>query len=265
MSFNKKKLRISITSSCNMKCSYCHNEGNKGQSSLQIEQIRKILKKCKNIEFDTVRLTGGEPLLVENIENICKMIIEEFNLNVEINTNGIEIEKLLNLIKKGLIKRVVIGLDYFNKEVSKDSPVGQSSEIIKKNILEVKKSSCDVCIDTVYDEDDNNIINLVNWTINNNIPIRILERVTEKVNKSYGEKYMKLQKKIKKNMCLDWHFDDNMKELCGYKKNTLLVQFYHSMCRMKLCDLCRKELFRVTSNGVLKICLFSDKEDLKLI
>ena len=55
------------------------------------------------------------------------MISEKYNLEIGINTNCVEIEKLILLIKNNWINRVIVGLDYFNNDISKNTPIGLSS------------------------------------------------------------------------------------------------------------------------------------------
>ena len=93
--------RMSITSGCNMKCVYCHNEGNKTVSLLTVNQIKKIIESSKDVGLEEIRLTGGEPLTHPNIYEICRIISEDYHLRVSINTNGILIDKLLYMIEKG--------------------------------------------------------------------------------------------------------------------------------------------------------------------
>ena len=44
MKLAKNELRISITAACNMKCVYCHKEGNTKMAILTKEQIREIVE-----------------------------------------------------------------------------------------------------------------------------------------------------------------------------------------------------------------------------
>ena len=48
---------MSIISSCNMKCVYCHNEGNNEISMLKLEDIEKIIKDSKEYGLKAIRLT----------------------------------------------------------------------------------------------------------------------------------------------------------------------------------------------------------------
>lgn len=53
----RNQYRMSIISSCNMKCTYCHNEGNKSISILKIEDIEKIIKDSLDYGLKAIRLT----------------------------------------------------------------------------------------------------------------------------------------------------------------------------------------------------------------
>lgn len=258
------KLRISITSYCNMNCIYCHNEGNLQNAILTKEQIKKIIDECKELNIKSVRITGGEPLISPEIEDICKMLSEDYKINVEINTNGIEIEKLLRIINKGWIKKAIVGIDYYDKKISKNSLRGESSQKIKENILKIKKSDCEVCIDTVYDGDDLNIENMVKWALDNDIEIRVIEQVSKEIDKEYVNKYISIQKGIIAKLNLDWKIDLETQEYIGYKNNKPLIKFYHSLCRMGLCEACKRMQLRITSNGVLRPCILNSNEDVNI-
>ena len=263
MELAKNELRISITAACNMKCVYCHNEGNTKMAILTKEQIRKIVEASKDFGLKKIRITGGEPLVSPYVEEICQMLTEEYGISVEMNTNGIEIEKLLGIIKKGWLKKVVIGMDYFDKEISKNSPVGKSSDTIKNNILEIKKTGCEVRIATVYN-DDENTENIVKWAVDNDIGVRVLEIVREEIDEEYSKRYINLQKKIANDIELNWHIDSVMEELNGSKDGKVLVKFYHSLCRLGLCNICKKVPFRITSSGIARPCILTSATDVDL-
>lgn len=53
----RNQYRMSIISSCNMKCVYCHNEGNNSISMLKIEDIEKIIKDSLDYGLKAIRLT----------------------------------------------------------------------------------------------------------------------------------------------------------------------------------------------------------------
>lgn len=58
-------LRISITSSCNLQCFFCHHEGISltGGKRLPISQIERLLIQAKKNGVNEITITGGEPAL----------------------------------------------------------------------------------------------------------------------------------------------------------------------------------------------------------
>lgn len=259
----KKQYRMSITSGCNMKCVYCHNEGNKKASILTLEQIKNIIDASYELNLEGVRLTGGDPLTHPDIYNICKMLKEEYKLKVGINTNCILIEKLKYMVNNNWVDRIVVGLDYFDGKISKNSPIGISSNQILNNILELKKMGCNVSIATVYSDNEEDIEKLVEWCINNKIRIKIIEEEKNEISKASGENYINLQKKIMKKYNLI-EKKDELNEINGYINGFNVVSFFYSFCRLRRCDLCRKIQLRIISNGIAKHCLYYDNQDVNL-
>lgn len=72
---------------CNLRCRYCDTE-----YALKINQgnemtINEIINKVKEIGYKNITITGGEPLIHKNVEQLIDKLIENgYNLNIE--TNG---------------------------------------------------------------------------------------------------------------------------------------------------------------------------------
>ena len=93
---------------CNLNCSYCDtkwaNEPNAEYKSMSVNEICEFVK---NTGVKNVTLTGGEPLLQDNIQNLIEKLILQGN-RVEIETNG-----SISLKKFALLKnRPVFTMDY---------------------------------------------------------------------------------------------------------------------------------------------------------
>ncbi len=93
---------------CNLNCSYCDtkwaNEPNAEYKSMSVNEICELVK---NTGVKNVTLTGGEPLLQDNIQNLIEKLILQGN-RVEIETNG-----SISLKKFALLKnRPVFTMDY---------------------------------------------------------------------------------------------------------------------------------------------------------
>lgn len=253
----KQELRISITSACNMACVYCHNEGNCEHSYMTVDDVRAIVEAAKGFGLESVRITGGEPLVSKEIFAICQMLSEEYHLNVGINTNGIKTDTLLELIQAGWISRVVVGLDYFDHTISKNSPIGVPSSVILANVLKIKETGCDVCVDTVYDGDYSNVSRMTDWAIRNRIRLKIIEEVVPGKTGDNPE-YDSMRERILNDYDLTPHLDD-MRETNGYLGTFRAVSFFHSFCRIGDCKTCQKLPVRITSSMAAKTCILEEE------
>ncbi len=88
-----------FTAGCNLRCPYCHNPElvNQGipESFISMKDFFGFLEKRKNV-LDGVCITGGEPLIYDNLPEIIKQI-QGFGLKVKLDTNGTFPEKLKTL------------------------------------------------------------------------------------------------------------------------------------------------------------------------
>lgn len=265
MKLPRNEFRMSITSACNMKCVYCHNEGNSKKATLSKDDIEKIVKASLFTGIEEIRLTGGDPLMHPQIYEICDMLYNKYNLRISINTNCVAFEKLYKLIQNGWISRVVAGLDYYDSLISKNSPIGISSKEILKRILIIKNAGCDVSISTVFDGDYENKKRIVKWCISNNIRVKVLEVEKNEISKESDKEFLKLQKEIIEQFNFDNIVVDELNEYNCYIGGKKIVSFFPSLCRLRRCDLCKKIQLRITSDGVLKPCLYYDDQDEKII
>lgn len=261
----RNELRMSITSKCNMQCFYCHNEGNTKEAVLSKDNIEKIIKAFLITNIKEIRLTGGDPLTHNQIYEICDMIHNKYNLKISINTNCVSFQKLYEIIKKGWISRVVVGLDYFDAKISKNSPIGISSEEILKRILIIRDSGCDVSISTVFNDDYENKNKMVKWCMDNNIRIKILEIARNEISRTSDISFLEMQKKILEQFKFDNIEIDELNEYNCYINNKKIVSFFPSFCRIRRCDLCKQIQLRITSDGVLKPCLYYNDQDENLL
>jgi cyclic pyranopterin phosphate synthase len=113
-------VRISITDRCNLKCKYCvdgtfpfvpHTE------MLSYEEIIRFVKICAELGVSKIRLTGGEPLTRRGISHL----IEEINKiqgieDISLTTNGVLLGKNIKELMEAGLRRVNISLDTLKKD-----------------------------------------------------------------------------------------------------------------------------------------------------
>jgi cyclic pyranopterin phosphate synthase len=114
-------LRISVTDRCNLRCLYCMPEEGVAwkphDAMLSIEEIAKVVRIAADEGFKRIRLTGGEPLVRLGILELIKEIVNTPGIeSVAMTTNGILLAKMADSLKQAGLSRVNISLDTLNPE-----------------------------------------------------------------------------------------------------------------------------------------------------
>ncbi len=254
-------LRISITDRCNMRCSYCHNEGQVGVSarSMSLDELRFIVTNARRYGLIKVRLTGGEPLLHPECRAMLRMLKRELIIpTVGFNTNGILTRVLLPIVTERLIDDLVIGVDYVDGRVSKDSAVGASSEQILGNVIRLKELGQKVSIACVYDGDDPRLERLAAWCLDHDVVLKILEKTDDRIVARVSDDFVSMARRIIERFSLEVGIIATFSEYYGLRDGAPRIYFFHSHCRVRECGICGRIHVRVTADGYVKSCIQED-------
>ncbi len=114
-------LRVSVTDRCNLRCIYCMPaEGIRlidHSDILSFEEIYKVILEGIHLGITKVRITGGEPLVRKGVVNLVKMVSQlEAITDFGMTTNGILLGQFAVELSKAGLHRVNISLDTINPE-----------------------------------------------------------------------------------------------------------------------------------------------------
>jgi GTP 3',8-cyclase len=120
-----KDLRISVTDRCNFRCVYCMPKAvfDKDyaflprESLLSFEEITRLARLFAAHGVTKIRLTGGEPLLRRNLEELIEQLVEIPDMEVTLTTNGVLLPKKATALKAAGLKRVTVSLDSLDDAV----------------------------------------------------------------------------------------------------------------------------------------------------
>lgn len=109
-------LRISLTDRCNLRCIYCMPEEGvpfrSHESILRIEEIADFTRRAAQAGIRRVRLTGGEPLVRKGVVDLVREIAATPGIeDISLTTNGILLPKMVADLKDAGLTRVNISLD----------------------------------------------------------------------------------------------------------------------------------------------------------
>jgi cyclic pyranopterin phosphate synthase len=111
-------LRISITDRCNFRCVYCMPKEVFGRDYaflgrnelLSFEEIARIARVFAELGVRTVRITGGEPLVRRNVENLIELLAEIPGLELALTTNGALLPQKAEALARAGLGRVTVSL-----------------------------------------------------------------------------------------------------------------------------------------------------------
>ena len=126
--FNRplRDLRISVTDRCNFRCTYCmpaeiFGEGYRflpREEILTFEEITRLVKIIVRLGAVKLRLTGGEPLVRQDVEQLVTMLnpIEGVE-DVAMTTNAYYLPAKAQILKDAGLQRVTVSLDTLDEDV----------------------------------------------------------------------------------------------------------------------------------------------------
>jgi len=116
-------LRVAITKKCNLRCSYCHGEGEESPTRLSdigmtAGEIARIAKIAVDLGITRMKLTGGEPLMRKDVVEIVKKVASISGLtDLSMTTNGTLLEPLADNLHENGLKRVNVSLPALDRNV----------------------------------------------------------------------------------------------------------------------------------------------------
>jgi GTP 3',8-cyclase len=134
-------LRISVIDRCNLRCVYCTPEEGidliAHEEILSYEEMLEFSEAAVGLGIKSIRLTGGEPLIRRDFVGFVERLAKIPGLeDISITTNAILLEEFAEPLFKAGVRRVNIGIDTFNpdkfKKITRMGDVSRAVAGIKK-------------------------------------------------------------------------------------------------------------------------------------
>ena len=111
-------VRLSVTDRCDFRCVYCMAEDMTfipQKHILTLEEIHEVARAFVELGVRKIRLTGGEPLIRNNILALIEPLGKIPGLDqLVITTNGSQLHRLAGTLRQFGVKRINISLDSLN-------------------------------------------------------------------------------------------------------------------------------------------------------
>lgn len=177
-----RKLRISVTDKCNMKCIYCMPQHNikwfEDKEILSFQEIVRITSIFADLGINKIRITGGEPLLRPYLENLITELKKISKIKtISMTTNGMLLEEKIDQLSSAGITSLNISLDTFSEERFKTLNGISNLNRVIKGIQKARDLGLKIKINTVVirNWNDDEIINFAKFARDYNVLLRFIE------------------------------------------------------------------------------------------
>jgi cyclic pyranopterin phosphate synthase len=263
-----KKLRISVTDRCNMRCGYCMPTNNTkwfdSTEVLSFEEIIRLSSIFAILGVEKIRITGGEPLVRPMIENLIKSIAKIPHIkSIGLTTNGLLLSDTVEKLKSSGLNSVNISLDSFKEDRFKMMTGINGLNKVISSIQKAKDAGFDVKINTVVVRgwNDDEVVEFANFARQTGITVRFIEfmpldgtgiwrsdlvfskkEMIEKLESNIGKVFPVLEQEI-----------STPAKLYSFSDSIGTVGFIPSVTE-PFCNQCDR--IRLTSDGRFLTCLF---------
>ena len=194
-------LRLSVTGRCNLNCIYCKRDP-VGRPDISLQEIKNLVTALAEMGVNKVRLTGGEPLMRNDIVEITEAIASVPGIkDLAMTTNAILLPKYAQALKDAGLMRLNISLNTLDYDTFKNmSRFGKLNEVLE-GIEAAKKAGFEkLKFNTVLmrGENEKDVDTFINYAKNEPVEVRFIEYMP------MGDKYDK-EKVIKADEVLARH------------------------------------------------------------
>jgi cyclic pyranopterin phosphate synthase len=260
-------LRLAITSRCDLRCQFCHMEGeaNPHRDSLRemtVHEIGRIVKIGTSLGITRVKLTGGEPLVRKDILEIVKAISSTGNLSdLSMTTNGALLApQAQELFARGL-KRVNISLPTLDAEVYNKLTGGRIEDALKGVEAAVDAGFYPVKINMVILKcvNDHDFLTMLRFAAQTGAILQLIELEPVNIDSGYysaNHKAPDEYESMLRQKAVHMETRRFMQNRRIYHLPDVDVEVVHPIENTEFCSSCTR--LRVTSDGKFKPCLMKN-------
>ncbi|MDB4005135.1 GTP 3',8-cyclase MoaA [Flavobacteriaceae bacterium] len=270
ISRNHNYLRISITEKCNLRCTYCMPaEGvplSPSPELMTANEIYEIAKIFVANGVNKIRLTGGEPLVRKDFTEIIEKL-STLDVSIAMTTNAVNIDRYISNLKKFKVSIINVSLDTLKANRFQEMTLKPNFDKVIKNIYMLINEGFQIKLNVVLlkGTNDSEILDFIELTKELPISIRFIEFMPFDGNNWDRSKAVSLEE-IKQLVNESYPKDAVLKiedALNDTAKNYKIKNYKGSFAVIStvtnpFCDSCNR--LRLTANGRLRNCLFSEKE-----
>lgn len=272
-------LRISVTDRCNIRCFYCMPAGDlqfqPREQLLTFEEIERFVRVSVGLGIDKYRLTGGEPLVRQELTKLVRMLVRVKGVReVALTTNAMLLAEHAQALKQAGLHRINVSLDTLNAERFAQITRRRGLEQALQGIAAAKDAGFDkirinaVAIRGITEQE---IIDLVNFSSGQGLHVRFIEYMPLDADTQWTHEQVLSGADIRRIIneklgdLVPTHRTDPAQPAVDYELvrrsdsevSRAMIGFISSVSET-FCGNCNR--LRLTADGQVRNCLFSTNE-----
>jgi cyclic pyranopterin phosphate synthase len=265
-------LRVSVTDACNIRCRYCMPATVTGflpQSKLlSFEAIERIVRVLVASGVRKVRLTGGEPLMRPNLDQLVSKLNQIEGLEqIAMTTNGMMLAGMIEQLVEAGLTHINISLDTLREEAFRQISRRNGIDRVIEGIDSALKTGLVVRLNALVLRDINleDCIPLVEFARERNIFIRFIEFMPLDADRTWshdqvvsgGELRAKVESEYGPLVPIGRSDPSQPAMDYGFADGKGGIGFIDPVSK-PFCESCNR--LRLTADGKLRNCLFGREE-----
>jgi cyclic pyranopterin phosphate synthase len=265
-------LRISVTDRCNLRCRYCVAPGGINlvprSEILRYEEIFRLAGVAIDCGINKLRITGGEPLARRNITELIRMLAQIQGLaDLGLTTNGSYLKLMAGEVYRAGLRRINVSLDTLNEAKYRWITRGAVFADVWSGICEALQAGflpIKINVVVIRGFNDDELLSFARLTLQLPLEIRFIEFMPINNRRFWSLQryipYLEMQSKIiTQEELIPENRTGNTGNAQSYKlpNSTGRISFISPLSDA-FCSTCNR--LRLTADGHLRNCLFSDKE-----
>jgi GTP 3',8-cyclase len=260
-----RKLRLSLTDKCNLRCHYCMPVDQtfmEEEKYLSVPEMKLIIEDLVDLGLEEVRVTGGEPLVRSSFADVIRMLKGFPQLKAALTTNGILLDRYLDLLLEEKVFHLNVSLDSLKPDVFRLISRGDHYQRVMRNILRAHEMGFVVKINTVIMKgvNDLELLDFVNFAATTGIEVRFLEIM--RIGHARGEQEgqfisaSQMLSLIKEHHSLVPVTKEHDSTSFNFITNTGANIGFIASESQAFCGACSR--WRLSADGILRACLLKD-------
>ena len=253
-------LRMSITNRCNINCFYCHHDGMLASNNeMTVNEIVKIAYIAKDLGVERIRLSGGEPLVRNDILSIVGELDSLDFRDLSITTNGIFLDDYCGDLCDIGLDRVNVSLDTLNSETYKWLTGFDYVDKVKKgivNAVDVGLNPVKINMVLMKGVNDSEIWDMFDFCKDYGLVLQLIEIMDAETVNGFNKDYYYNMDFIERELEVKSDKVEVRKFMQGRHKYFVdggEIELVRPIDNTSFCDNCTR--MRVTPEGKIKPCL----------